>query len=130
MLTNSNPLSLRKLLLLDAATCIAMGLLLMVASAFIASVTAIPATLLVYAGVALVPIAAFMVAVALRPFNSIAVWAVIIGNLMWVAASLWLLLGGLILPNTLGNIFISAQAIAVAALAILEYVALRHATDF
>lgn len=127
MLTKSNSLSLRKILLLDAGTCAAMGLLLIVASAFIAGVTAIPARLLVYAGVMLVPIAVFMGAVALRPFSSIAVWAVIAGNLMWVAASFWLLLGGFILPNLLGIIFISAQAMAVAALAFLEYVALRHA---
>ncbi len=60
-MTNSNKfLSLKSLLALDAATCAAMGALLLLGSAPVAEVTQIPAGLLFWAGASLLPIAAFM----------------------------------------------------------------------
>ena len=57
------------------------------------------------------------------------VWVAISGNVAWVAASLLLLLllSGSISPNAFGKTFVIAQALAVAALADLEYVGLRRA---
>lgn len=92
-----------------------------------AALTAIPAAILFYAGVALLPSAAFMAIVATRAADSRpAVWLIMVGNVLWVIASLWLITGGWIAPTVLGQAFVAAQALAVAALALLEYTALRR----
>lgn len=84
--------------------------------------TNIPAALLLPAGLILLPIAAFMAFVATRTVLSRpAVWLVIAGNAAWVVASLWLMTGGAIAPNLLGQLFIGAQAATVALLTLLEY---------
>ncbi|WP_308365818.1 MULTISPECIES: hypothetical protein [unclassified Microbulbifer] len=121
------PISLRQILLADAVTCAAMGILLTLAHDSIGSLTQIPELLLIYAGFSLFPIAVFMLLVALfwlhRPP---AVWLVIAGNGLWVAGSL-ALISGLISVNIFGIAFIGIQALAVAALAWLEFVALKGA---
>lgn len=118
---------LRQVLLLDAATCVAAGALMTFGARPVASVTAIPPTLLLYAGLSLFPIAAFMAAVAVRPVVSVAaVWLIIAGNALWVVASLCLMLGDWIAPNALGYAFIAVQALAVAVLAKLEHGCLRQ----
>lgn len=129
MFTTNSPNSLRKLLLFDAATCAAMGAALVLGAAPIADWTAIPSAILSYSGVLLLPIAAFMAVVATRAIASTpALWLIIVGNALWVAASLALMLGGWIAPNALGYAFIGAQAAAVAVLAALEYGALRRSS--
>jgi hypothetical protein len=123
----SRPNFLRTVLLVDAATCVASGVLMTLGSAPIAGLTAIPPALLLYAGLSLFPIAAFMAVTATRPVISrLAVWLIIDGNVLWVAGSLWLMLGGAIAPTALGHAFIGAQALAVAVLAVLEYAGLRR----
>jgi hypothetical protein len=120
-------LSLRSILLLDAASCVASGLPMAAASRVLASATDIPAALLVPAGLALLPIAAFITFVALRPSSwPGAVWLIVMGNIGWVLASLWLAAGGVIAPNALGTAFIVAQAVVVAALAWLEAAMVRR----
>lgn len=125
----ASSITLRNLLLADAATCIAMGLLLAVGADALSRLTLIPAALLLYAGLALLPIAAFMAAVALRaaipPAGALLVVA---GNALWAACSILLLLSGWIEPNVLGGGFIAVQAAAVALLAVLEYGALNGAS--
>ena len=124
---NSSPV--RTVLLVDAATCVAMGAVLTVGTGLVATLTALPSALLLYAGLALFPIAAFMVAVAMQATTwDAGVWLVIIGNVLWVVGSLWLMVSGWIAPNALGYVFITAQALAVALLAALEHVALRRAS--
>jgi hypothetical protein len=82
--------------------------------------------LLRYAGMSLFPVAVFMALVGTREGIAPAgVWVVIIGNALWVAGSALLLFGGMIAPNTLGYMVISAQAATVALLAELEYFGLR-----
>jgi hypothetical protein len=118
---------LRSVLLVDAATCVASGVLMTLGSGPIASVTAIPPALLLYAGLSLFPIAAFMAVTATRPvIPRLAVWLIIDGNVLWVAGSLWLMVGSTIAPTALGHAFIGAQALAVAVLAALEYAGLRR----
>jgi hypothetical protein len=115
---------LARILTLDAATCAAMGLLLVLAAGPIAGITAIPATLLIWAGALLLPIAAYMALVArIGTGSALAVWLVILGNLGWVATSLALF--GFIAPNGLGTLLILAQALVVGVLAWLEYRAWR-----
>jgi len=118
---------IRNILLVDAATCSAMGAALTVATRLLATLTALPPALLFYAGALLFPIAAFMALVATRASISVgAVWLVILGNLFWVAASLCLLVGGWVSPNALGYAFVIVQALAVAVIAVLEHMALRR----
>jgi hypothetical protein len=121
-----SPKFLRIVLLVDAATCVATGLLMTLGDDLLARLTAVPESLLRYAGMSLFPVAIFIALVGTR--ESIApsgVWVVIIGNALWVAGSALLLFGGMIAPNALGYAVISAQAAAVALLAELEYFGLR-----
>jgi hypothetical protein len=118
--------SLRSLLLIDAATCALMGLALESGAVPIAALTGLPADLLFYAGLSLLPIAAVMALVALRPaLRPAGAWLIIVGNLAWTVASLILLVSGWVAPNGLGIACVLAQAAAVAALALLEHTALR-----
>lgn len=122
MLPSSIFTSLRALIAGDALTCAAMGVGLLLASGPIGAATAIPTALLFYTGLSLVPISVFMAAVASRSVTPrIAAGLVIAGNALWVAVSLFLLLGGWIAPNALGLAFVIGQALVVAALAKLEF---------
>lgn len=115
---------LTTILLLDAATCLLMGLLLATASSFVCSITALPQPLLFCAGLLLLPIGLFMAATAIWWLGSAAaVWLIIVGNAGWVIASLGLLM--IVTANGLGVVFVLAQALVVAMLAWVEYRALR-----
>lgn len=116
---------LRNLLLVDAGTCVAMGALLIAGSALLADLMALPTALLHYAGIVLIPIAAFMAVVALWVAHSRpAVWLIIAGNGLWVVGSALVLAGPWVAPNLLGYAFIGAQALVVALLMTLEHKAL------
>ena len=92
--------TLRKILLVDAATCAAMGGLLTLAAEPVGQLTQIPPMLLFYAGLSLFPIGAFMAIVAMgSPVGPGATRLIIAGNVLWVAASLGLLLSGWIAPR-------------------------------
>ena len=113
---------LRRVLLIDAATCVLAGLVMAAGAKFVNGLTAIPTGLLLPAGSILLPIAAFMAFVATRArLSRPAVWLIVAGNAAWVAASLYLMLGNAIAPNWWGQLFIGAQALAVALLTVLEY---------
>src|SRR5687767_847765 len=125
----SNQSFLRTVLLIDGATCVAMGSLMVGAAGFLASLTQLPASLMLYAGLSLFPIAAFIAFMAtsggLAPLG---VWLIILGNAAWVTASLWLLVDSSLSPNMFGLIFILGQAATVALLTALEYLGLRRLT--
>lgn len=115
---------LKPVLLLDATTCLIMGLLLVAVTGFVSGITAIPETLLLYAGALLFPVGLFMAATALWWLGSSgAVWLIIVGNAGWVLASLVLL--AIVKPNGLGVVFVLAQALVVAVFAWVEYRRLR-----
>lgn len=123
----SEGLTLPWLLRLDSATCIAMGALLTLASDLLSDLTAIPAKVLLYAGLSLIPIGVFMALVAWRRLRKkLLVQVVIAGNTVWVIGSLALL--GIVAPNGFGIVFILAQAGVVAVLALLERRALQVST--
>jgi hypothetical protein len=123
-------MTMRKLLLVDAGTCLAMGLLLLAGAGAIAELTNIPSGLLHVAGLVLMPIAVYMATVALWALQSpLAAWSVIGGNVLWVIASVALMAGPWIEPNVLGHAFIGVQAVAVALLAVLEFIAHRARAD-
>ena len=117
----------RTLLTLDAVTCTVMGGLLLAASGPLAGMMQIPAGFLSGAGMLLLPIAAFMVAVArLRPIPGWAAHMVVLGNALWVVASVALPAGGVLAPNIPGWICLLAQAGVVALLAVLEFEAAQR----
>lgn len=112
---------LRNVLFLDAATCTGCGLLMVVAARPFGQFANLPPELLFYAGLSLFPIAGFFAWVGAKALDSAAALSAVIGgNLAWVAASIWLLLGGAIAPNALGQVFIAAQAAVVLALTACE----------
>lgn len=120
-----HPAFLPIVLRIDAATCVATGLLMTTGSSLVAGLTQIPTELLMTAGASLFPIAAFMAVVAARqPIWLPGLWLVVLGNVGWVLASLWLLTAGVIEPNALGVAFVMLQAAAVAMLAVLETIGL------
>jgi len=121
---STDRLRLQPLLAFDAATCTAMGALLLGAADKIAALTRLPAPLLFWAGAVLLPIAAFMA--VLSRARSVPRWAarlVVEGNAAWALASIALPAFGLIQPNALGWAFLLGQAAVVALLAKLEYAA-------
>lgn len=122
----THPQFLRRVLLLDALTCVATGLAMTLGVDLTTQLTALPAGLLTTAGASLFPIALFMAWVATRkPIPAAGVWLVILGNVGWVFGSLALLTGWAPF-NTLGAGFVTMQALAVAGLAALEFVGLRR----
>ena len=119
---------LRNVLLIDAATCALTGTLLMIGARLLEGITAIPTALLFHAGLVLIPIAAFMAVTATRAVLSpFAVWVIVAGNALWVAASIGLMIGPWIAPNALGYGLVAAQAVAVAVLTVLELNGARSA---
>jgi hypothetical protein len=121
-----NPtLFLRRVLAFDALTCLAMGGLLLVAAAPLAGLLAIPRAVLFEAGVILIPFALFVLWAMRRAGDSTApARAVAAINLAWVAASFALF--AFVMPNLLGGLFVTAQALAVAGIAALQFHALAR----
>ena len=120
----SNNLFLRRILALDSLSCLAMGLLMGVGAASLAPLFGLPGPLVRFAGLALLPLAAFIGWLATRPNPPRAlVWIVIIGNIAWTAESFIAL--GQHQATALGTAFVTAQALAVSGLALLEYVGIR-----
>ena len=117
---------LRWTLLADAATCVATGLLMTLGSGQLEQFLGLPAGLLRYAGVSLLPFAAFLVYLAKREnLSTQGVWTAIVLNTIWTAASLLILMTGRVAPTELGYTFVIAQALGVAVFAGLEYFGLR-----
>ncbi len=121
----SSPRLLPQVLRLDALSCVAMGLPLVVFAEPLGGLLGLPALLLLACGLALFPCAALMwlAARSARPPASL-VWLVILGNVAWVLGSVYLCFS---LPLTgLGQVFVLGQALAVVVLAELEYTGWRR----
>jgi hypothetical protein len=118
---------LRRALLADAVLSGATGLLMIVGAGILGDLLALPATLLRAAGLLLVPYVAFVAFVGTREIISrSAVATIIVVNAVWAAASIGLLFTGWVAPNVLGYVFVAGQAVIVAALGELQYIALRR----
>ena len=122
----SSTLFLRRVLALDSLSCLALGLAMGLGAALLAPLFGLPEPLVRIAGLALLPLGAFIGWLASRPAPPPAlVWVVILGNVGWTAESFVLL--GQHQPTALGTAFVAAQAAAVLGLAALEYLGLRKA---
>ncbi|MGQ0639777.1 MAG: hypothetical protein ACT4P6_03255 [Gemmatimonadaceae bacterium] len=124
--TSHQPNALKRALLLDATASGGMGLLLVLAAGSLERLLGLPRDLLSYVGLFLLPFAGLLLWVATRrtPATSL-VAAIVVGNVLWVAASVALLLSDLVNPTVLGEAFVIAQAAAVTLFAYLEYAAVR-----
>jgi hypothetical protein len=126
MLTSSTFLS--RALLLDAIATGAAALLLLAAAGSLAGVLGLPAPLLRYAGLLLVPFVVLVGWAGTRERAPRQAVRTIIGaNALWVIASVLLLLSGWVQPSALGYAFVIGQAIVVGIFAELQMIGLRRA---
>ena len=118
---------LKRVLALDSASCLSMGLLLALGAGALAPLFGIDRQIVAGTGVALLPIGLFILWLATRRAAAPAlVYLVIAGNLLWTAESVILIeTTGTITP--LGIAFVSVQAAAVAGLSLLEWIGVRRA---
>lgn len=120
-------LFLKRVLLLDAASCLGMGAMLIFGADLLSGPLGLPSALLGGAGLALLPIGLYMGWLALRLSAPAAlVWLVIAGNFAWVGESLYLAFSDPRITQ-LGVAFVTSQAAIVLVLAILEYSGVRRA---
>ena len=119
---------LRNILAADAAISGAAAILMSVGAPYLSPLLGLPAGLLFWAGVVLVPFVALLLATLRRQSVPRLIMIDIIAvNALWVAVSFGLLFSGLVSPNALGIAFVAAQALAVAVLAELQFVGMRRA---
>jgi hypothetical protein len=119
---------LRLSLTADALATGALGALLAAAGVVLDEPLGIPATVLVPVGVFLVVYAAVLWSIASQAqVSRPAAWAVVAGNLGWVAASVVAAAAGWWSPTTLGMVVLLAQAATVALFAELQFTGLRRA---
>jgi hypothetical protein len=118
---------LRTVLLADAGSSAAAGLLLVGGSRFLAGWLGLPADLLFWAGFSFLPFAALVAWTALRPTMPRAlVYAIIAFNALFALDCVIALLTGALSPTALGTAFVFVQALIIAAFAELEYVGVRR----
>jgi hypothetical protein len=121
---------LRNVLHADALISGAAGLLMMLGTPLLSPLLELPAQLLFWAGLVLVPFVAMLVVIARRATVSKLVMIDIIAiNVLWVVASFGLLVSGVVAPNALGIAFVVAQALAVAVFAELQFIGIRRGTS-
>jgi hypothetical protein len=118
---------LRRAILADAIFSGASAVLLTLGAGALAPLLSLPEALLRETGLFLVAYAALVGWLGTRPSMPKALVVVVIaGNAAWTIASIALLFSGAVAPNLLGEAFVAIQAIAVGALAELQFVGLRR----
>ncbi len=116
---------LRRILFADAAISGITGIALFAAASLLGELLALPVALLRVSGISLLPFAAIVLYLATRnPLPRTGVVAIIIANFAWVIASIALLFN--VDTNAFGYTFVIVQAIAVAALADMQWLGLRN----
>jgi hypothetical protein len=120
-------LFLKRVLMLDAASCLGMGALLAIGADALSPLFGLESSLLFGAGAALIPSGLFILWVATRAqIRPLFVYLIVAGNFVWVLESLLLIRGATGITG-LGTAFVVAQAAAVAGLALLEWIGVRRA---
>jgi uncharacterized protein (DUF1330 family) len=106
---------------MDAAASGAMGLAFLTIAGPLSGLLGLPAVMLRWVGVVLLPFAAWLAHLGSRRTRGVdAVRIVVACNVAWVAASVVALLGGWLSPTAMGTSFIIAQAAVVAVFARLQ----------
>jgi hypothetical protein len=126
MNTHQSSTLLHRFIFADAVISGATGLAMLLGAGVLSDLLGVPAPLMRFAGVILLPFAAVVFYWSSPDrLSRPKVWTVIALNLAWVAGSVALLVAGWIEPNTLGMAFIIFQAVVVALFAELQYTGLR-----
>jgi hypothetical protein len=108
-------------LLVDAIASGGMGVLFLLAAGPLEPLLGLPAALLRGVGLFLIPFAGFLVWLAPQATARRAVVrCVAAGNVLWILASVLLLVSGRVDPTPLGIAFVVLQALVVAVFAYLE----------
>jgi len=119
---------IRFALVADAAATAATGVLLAVGGSLLADLTGLPASATLPLGLFLIVYAAFVGWVGMqRETSRGATMLIVLINAAWVVGSVIVLLAGTWALTLLGVAFVIAQALAVAALAALQWVGLGRA---
>ena len=117
---------IRRSLQLDAAATGVTALLALAAAGPLSTRFGLSETLLQVVGIGLLPFVCFVAWSATRPQVPVgAIRLVVAANIVWVIASIWLLLSGWVAPTTFGVVFVVAQATIVAVFAELQVIGLR-----
>lgn len=125
---NSSKTLLGRSLLLDGVVSGATGALMFLAASPLAGLLGLDERLLRFAGFSLLPFAALLVFLAVRPRVSRGLVLGIVGcNVLWAVDSVLLLTTDWVAPTALGYAFTLFQAAAVAGFALLQYVGMRGA---
>jgi hypothetical protein len=118
---------LRYAVLADAVASGATALLMIAGADLLTGLLGLPVALMREAGLVLVPYVALVAFVGTREtISRPAVRTIIVLNVLWVAGSALLLVGGWVAPTLLGYAFVVAQAVAVGILAELQFIGLRR----
>ena len=128
MSLTASPRFLPAVLWADAASCLASGVLQLAAAPMLARLLGLSQGLLVQTGWVLVAVAAFAAFLARsRPVPRVGVYLLVAGNVAWVLGCIELAFTGAA-QTGLGVAYLLFQAIAVAAIAALEWAGVRRAT--
>jgi hypothetical protein len=119
---------LRRALAVDAVVTGATGVMMFAGADIMAALFSLPAALIRYAGLSLIPFAAFVGVLAGRDtISRAAVRAIVALNARWVIDSLLLLATGWVAPSLLGYAFVIGQAVIVAVFAEVQHRGLKTA---
>ena len=117
----------RRALLADGIVSGVTGALLTLSAPFTSTLFGLPASLLTGAGIFCVAYGATLGWLSRAPsLSPPVVRTIIVGNALWVAASVGLMLLGPPTMTTLGTAFVGLQALVVAVLAELQWTGLRR----
>jgi hypothetical protein len=120
-------ISLRQLLLADAALCGGAGIVMALGASPLADWLGMPSLLLRVSGLVLLLYAAVLAYLGTREHEDRrAIWAIAGLNLLWVLASIGLLVTGWVEPTALGYTFVIVQAVVVAIFVELYVTGLRQ----
>lgn len=123
----NNALFLRRVFTLDALTCLACFVLFTFGAATLAPMTGLDTGFIRGAGIALFPCAALFLWLGTRDQPPVVISLIgIVGNFVWVAQSIAVMIAGQNEITLFGHAFIAAQAAGVLVLAILESYGLRR----
>ena len=119
-------LLLRRTLVVDAILSGAFGLILLAGADLFADLLELPADLVRYAGLILLPFAVWVGWLARQErVARTAMRTMIAINLAWAFASVLILALGWVAPNVLGTLFLLVQALLVLGFAAVEILGLR-----
>lgn len=124
-MSNLHSALLQRALAADAIVSAATAALMIAGAGWLAEFLSLPASLLRFAGLLLLPYIAF-VAYTLKRSSRAGVFAIIGINVAWAAACVLLLASGWVAPNAFGVAFVIVQAVAVLLFAELQYVGLKR----